>query len=285
MRLFTRKQRYRNRTFSEPSLARQVFYGVLTMFAIGGIVTGLWYVTRLDSLTISTISVEGGETIPHEEIQGIVDGKLSGSYALIIPHRFTFLFPKESILAAVAAVPRVHDVAVERSSRTGVHVTFTEYVPHALWCQSLEESGGCYFLTADGYAFAPAPELIGGSLIRYVLEHKGSPEKGWAIDSALLQRLDTLFALLDEAIGFRVLSVVHTTDGDFKLHISGGGMLFVAGTFDAERVVHRLQAVLASKEYKHLRPDNFNYIDLRFGQKVFVNEGMETASTTADFSE
>ena len=33
--------------------------------------------------------------------------------------------------------------------------------------------------------------------------------------------------------------------------------------------------LLLPQNFRHLQPDNFQYIDLRFGNKVFVNEELE----------
>ena len=47
----------------------------------------------------------------------------------------------------------------------------------------------------------------------------------------------------------------------------------------ATDVVENLLVVLASPEFSHLNPGNFSYIDLRFGEKVFVNEIGEVPET------
>ena len=37
-------------------------------------------------------------------------------------------------------------------------------------------------------------------------------------------------------------------------------------------VIENLKTILVSEEFSHLKPGNFQYIDLRFGNKIFVNE-------------
>jgi hypothetical protein len=37
-------------------------------------------------------------------------------------------------------------------------------------------------------------------------------------------------------------------------------------------MINNLMAVISSPDFSHLKPGNFQYIDLRYGNKVFVNE-------------
>ncbi len=52
----------------------------------------------------------------------------------------------------------------------------------------------------------------------------------------------------------------------------GGSELKTVASKDAQETIDNLLVVLASEEFAHLKPGNFQYIDLRFGNKVFVNE-------------
>ena len=54
-----------------------------------------------------------------------------------------------------------------------------------------------------------------------------------------------------------------------------------------EETVANLRSILASDEFNDLQPGSFQYIDLRFGNKVFVNKedpSLIAASTTATSS-
>jgi hypothetical protein len=59
---------------------------------------------------------------------------------------------------------------------------------------------------------------------------------------------------------------------DAFLHIVDGGELKVTLTQEPQVTVNNLNVVLTSEEFKGVQPGNFQYIDLRFGNKVFVNE-------------
>jgi hypothetical protein len=50
---------------------------------------------------------------------------------------------------------------------------------------------------------------------------------------------------------------------------------------DTYIVFQNLKTILASEEFAHIAPGEFQYIDLRFGDKVFVREANMDTSTTS----
>lgn len=270
-----------------PSVWRHVFVGVGICSFATLIAVGVWHFTRLPAFTLATIDVEGGDTIPNERVRAEIASVLGGSYFKIIPYTFSLLYPKEQIATAVTAIPRVKDVAIERDMES-LLVTFTEYAPYALWCRPEHEA--CYFLDETGYAFAPGPRLEGGALIRHMFEDDGELGKRQVFEPEAFSAVHAFLFELSDVLGLRVTDVLYTKDGDVKLSVNGGGTLFIRGDASYDATFENLESVLASDEFKHLKPGEFQYIDLRFGNKVFVNEeepviATTTASTTEDSEE
>lgn len=273
-------------TYEVPSMRRQITYGVLLITAVVLVSTLVWYLTRREAVTIRDVEVVGGDTIPYAEIFSIVEREFAGNYLLLVPHRFTYLYPHDRIVASVLAAPRVRTAAVERTSRTALRVTFEEYVPYALWCLDESEDAACAFMDAEGYAFTDAPPLRGGAFPRHVIEGVEKIEERQILDRDSLAESKKFTELLESTLNFRVHEVVHTKAGDERYELGGGGAILITKGSGAEESFEKLQSIIASKEFDHLEPGNFNYIDLRFGNKVFVNEVKEevvstTASTTA----
>ena len=69
-----------------------------------------------------------------------------------------------------------------------------------------------------------------------------------------------------------ISSVEFDSADDVFYVLAGGGELRATLHDPATKVFDNLEAILASKEFAHIKPGNFQYIDLRFGSKVFVNE-------------
>lgn len=264
----------------ETSILRQVLYGVLAISIVVFVGFSMWYVTRLPSLTIENITIEGGETIDHDSVRSRVEQELKGSYYLLIPRRFVYTYPHEAILESLQTVPRIHMISVERRNRTELKITFNEYAPHALWCLDGAAFSECYFMDADGYAFAPAPSLYGGAFTRHVIEGEKVLSEKQIIPKERLRAIETFTDALESGFSMRVTKITHSESGDLTYHINGGGDLLVSGEMDTDEVLQNLQSILESEEFNHLEPGNFNYIDLRFGNKIFVNEELETDEET-----
>ncbi len=267
------------------SFTWQIIFGILRFLILAGCVALVWYITRLNFFTLTDVSVTGGETISHEEIQNIVKNELKGSYILIVPKQFAYFYPHDRILEVLSKNPRIHDVYVSRASRTGLSVTFQEYLPHALWCADTEDQLPCSFITSTGYLFSEAPELTGGTLTRHTTEGVTELSKGEIISSDRLSQIDTFIQRAQDEQGLRISSARYTRDDDVEFSINGGGKIFVSGGKDMNVAFENLTSVLLSSEFKHIEPGNFQYIDLRFDNKVFVNESLkDTLSTTTESS-
>ncbi len=266
----------------EPSIKRHILYGVLACIAVTLLCTALWYLTRLSSVTISEVVIEGGETISHDMVRGIIEQELTGAYLLLVPRRFAYTYPEEDIYRAVSDIARIHSVVVVRTSGTSLAVSFSEYIPHTLWCLSSDDSAPCYFVSREGYAFAPAPNLRGGALVRHIIEGKTELAQQQIFDTAALARAALFTERLEQELGLRVREVIHTEDQDERYELGGGGAIFIATDSDIEKAFDNLHSIFASKEFSTLEPGNFNYIDLRFGNKIFVNDQMDVATTTSD---
>ncbi len=281
------RERGRNsRRRDVPSVRRHIIFGVIVCVLVVLLVLALWHLTRLHAFTIAHVSIRGGETIPHTIVQNTVDGVLQGSYMKIIPYRFSFLYPQDRIVDAVTALSKVKESEVVREGTT-LTVTFSEYIPFALWCLPLNDIQ-CYYLDETGYAFAPGPRLEGGALVRHTVEREVELGRRQVFETEALTHTHTFLKRLEREAGMRVTDVVYTNEGDLILRLGGGGELRLRNDDAYDTVYANLETILASDEFKHLEPGNFWYIDLRFGNKVFVNEEipvLDTGTTTASTSE
>ncbi len=257
-------------------LIKQIVLGVLIVALFVLIIVGIWYGTRAEQVTIDSVTVSGGETISHEEIEAKIWATLEGEYLKLVPRRFAYLYPRNDILAAVASIPRVKDIELKRTGAKKIDLTFTEYTAIALWCSETDQ---CYFLDESTFAFAVAPELEGGSFLRYV-SLGTEPEIGKSVLTALQQEeLDEIIAGLEET-GWEVEEITVDTVGDAYLDLVEGGEIKVSLQEDGLSTISNFNTVLASENFDTLKPGSFQYIDLRFGDKVFVNRSLAVATST-----
>lgn len=263
-------------------LLKHIGIGVLVISIVALLLTGVWYGTRIQSLTITEVEASGGETIKHEEIERSVQGILDGEYLGFVPRRFAWFYPEEEVFNRVLETERLHNVRVVREGGTKLRVTYDEYVPYALWCN--EGDGGCVFLDDQGYAFAHSPKLSGGTFLRFFTIGREIAVGESMIENQVLEKILEIVHLLSEQ-GWFISYVEVDQVGDVFLKVVGGGELKVSTEESPAKTVENLLVILASEEFKHIKPGNFQYIDLRFGDKVFVNEEKDVpaeASTTSE---
>ncbi|MEM9337053.1 MAG: hypothetical protein AAGA35_04325 [Patescibacteria group bacterium] len=263
-------------------IVRQFVIGLVIIIVLGLIGTGVWYGSRVESLTIKNIEVIGGTTINHEEVRGLASEQLLGDYFRLVPRTFAWTYPRKDIQAAVEGVERVKAVEVERVSGTDIVVAFEEFVPFALWCAE-KGSDNCYFIERTGYTFAPAPSLSGGGFVRYLTIGVAPAVGKIGLTREQLAETELFRAILESELGFFVTHIEIDSEDDVYYTLAGGGELKAGLNNSSEEVIENLITILQSEAFSHLKPGNFQYIDLRFGNKVYVNEEpeqVETASTS-----
>lgn len=270
-------------------LLKQIGIGVLIFSIVAVLLVGVWYGTRIHQLTITTVGVEGGETIDHQELETLSQQALDGNYIGLVPKRFSWFYPREDIYKALQSNDRVHNVSITREGGTKLRINFDEYIPTALWCDGVE-GADCFFVDQEGFSFTRAPNLTGGSFLRFITTEREPRLKETLMDKDYLLKASSLVENLAEQNWF--VSVVEIDQvNDAFLKIAGGGELKVSLNDSQEKIVGNLLVVLNSAEFAHIEPGNFQYIDLRFGSKVFVNEeiavpeeetAISEASSTAD---
>jgi cell division septal protein FtsQ len=250
-------------------LLKNILIGLGLFLLVGLILYGVWHGTRAQAVTINEVIVTGGETISHSAVEADVSALLTGEYARFIPRRFTWTYPENEIMAKLLEVDRVKDPALERDGKQ-LLVTLAEYEPVALWCNG-STSESCIFLDQDGYGFASAPNLSGGAYTRFIrIGELASTSELFTVrlDFVLLREL---VALLEE-YGWPVATVEFDQARDVFIYLAAGGELKISLLLTPAQTIDNLQTVLGTEQYVHLEPGKFEYIDLRFGNKVFVSE-------------
>lgn len=280
MHFFGRRRR-RKRTSGTKRWRRVV---ATWLFAFLLVVAGAWYGTRVETLSLSVVTVSGGHTVPHEAVRADVARTLEGTHFFLIPRRFSYAYPRAEIVAAIEAMPRVARASVSRANPHTLHVSFVEHVPVALWCDAGDIST-CLFLNADGAAFERAPRLHGSSFVRFVAPNRPLVADTRLLSAEALQGIRTFLSSMKSTLHWQVYRISLSEEGDAELFLPQGGSVRLSLAHDPVASFERLHLVRSSEQYEHLAPGTFHYIDLRFGNKVFIKETVAASSVLATTSE
>jgi len=259
------------------STKQQLVIGGVCFFVIALILAAVYYGSRIERMQITDIEVIGGITIPHSEIESTVRDQLQGTFFLLVPRTFSLLYPKSEIQEAVQYIDRVKQVRVERNGLQKIIIAFEEHIPVGLWCGVAEQ---CYFLERNGLAFGEAPTLDGTAFIRFI-DGGVEPANGViGFNADFMRDHLNLSELFVRELDLYVATIEKQAEHDVDYTFTTGGSVKFSQTADLETSFNNLLTVLQSDDFVHLSDGSFDYIDLRFGDKVFVNEKVVATSTT-----
>ena len=262
----------------------KIFVGGSTALVAGVLFFTIWHVTRLPSFTIAKTNVEGLESLAEVEIKKKVDESLSGTYWGVIPKRFLYLYPAESLSAVLLTIDRVSNATVH-TEQNALVVSISEHRPTALWCKAGTKGApadGCFYTNDKGIAYELAPLLIGGTMPRFYIEGKEPKKDEVMLPPVLLKELTALSKSLERMFDLKVQDFTIHEVNDVTLSLSTGAEIKIDTLDSIEQIFSNISSILNAKEFEDLKTGEFEYIDLRFGNKIFVEKEppLDTASTT-----
>ena len=234
---------------------------ILTILIVGG----LAYLSNSDSVKISDINVNDTSFFDKKEIEKIIREELEGRYLLVLGKNNIFLLPKYKIEERVREYNKsIKTVLVNLSGTRSISVNIEEYKPTAVWCQDSD----CYYLNEDGFIFNKAPLEYDKNLVKFNDWLKGEPVGKNYTDPEIFKKMITLINLVAK-VPLKIVSV-NTDDGlTFNLHTDVGTRLLYEINDNPEDVANNLNTVLEKDAINRAQLNNIDYIDLRFGNKVY----------------
>jgi len=219
---------------------------------------------RADFMQIKKVAVAGNKDVRTEEVEKLALASLTGKYFFLIP-KSNFLFFKKSALSQkiLADLPRVENLEISKNLNGTLEINLQERKGDFLWCSA---SNTCYLMSNSGLVFAEAtPEEIVGKLIfrgqidENPLWQNFSTEKG-------MQNYLKAANILNSA-KFQVLSITAGLP-DKSIFETNVGTIFLNP--EEEMSLAAENAILLINDVKSKNPTaHFQYIDARFGNKVF----------------
>lgn len=239
---------------------------VLFCAALGGLVWLSWR----PYLRIQEIRVEGAQTVASTTLAQFARQRLGGAYLGLIPRDDVFVYPKGRIESDLrSAYPLFKNVSVRADTFSSLILAVSERQPKDLWCgASPEAPQPCLYLDDAGAAYGAAPEFSGSPYIRYygALSGAALPKQFLSPDAAY-----SLFALVDavaEKAG-EIKSVAVDTNNDVEADFASGFVLKFSLDDDSAKVYEHFALALQSAPFSAHKLSDFQYLDLRFGDKLY----------------
>ncbi len=245
-----------------------MFSGLLLVFLVGAVA-----LTHFSAIRIAHIEVSGAETIASSTIATQVREGLRGAYAYVIPRDNIFFYPKQELDSELLAMhPTLASVDVHAVDFNTVAVVVAERSPRALWCS---ENNECYYMDENGVVYAPAPTFSTPIYTEYRGSASGDVLPKQFLNSADFQALSALVDAIAQKVSTATSSaeqlqnVVVDSNRDVVMQFSDNFAIKFALHDQAGDIFERFTLALTADVVRAHSLSDFEYIDLRFGQKLY----------------
>jgi len=233
-------------------------------------------IARIPALLVDDVSVIGVGAVPKQEVRNIVASVTGGSYALIAPKTNALVYPRGTLRDELLRVfPRIASVSVDTPHSNEARITITERAPAGVWCGAERTEGpeGCFFLDKTGFIYSRAPQFTNSPFFMYYGARSNEdvePIGTFFLSQNVLQEFNLFVEGLSK-LGMTPRALVEHDDY-FELIDEGGTRIFFPIAEGYAGTLENIRAILGSGEFQNDiggKLLSVDYIDLRFGSKVF----------------
>lgn len=239
---------------------------ILFFLVCGGIV----YELNQSAVRISNVQVYGAD----QSLASFATRAMQGKYLWLIPRDSTFLYPASRIRTDIVnAHPDIAAISLFRNGLTGLSIKVNDRVAIARWCGLAPTAGVdeyCYVFDAGGFIFA-ANATSTQPINTFKLY---TPLVGDTLEPlrATLAETDKLPAVFDfarklDTLGGSVTKIILRDDEVDDILASGTRITYVLGNEE-----NAFTALVSARENMNLTDGSVDYVDLRFGSKVYLKK-------------
>lgn len=234
---------------------------ILAILVIGGTA----YLSNAEVVKISNIEINDTKFFDKKEVLSIVEEELKDSHFIIFSKNNILLFPRHKIEKRIKEYhDSIEKVSVSISGVKSISVNIQEYNPVAVWCSG----ENCYYLNDSGLVFIKAPFDYDKNLVQFHDWIHDDPLGKTYTDAETFKKMMTLINLVAK-VPLKIISV-NTEDGlTFFLYTDSNTRLLYEINDDPEEVANNLNTVIEKDAINRAQLNNIDYIDLRFGNKVY----------------
>ena len=231
-----------------------------------------WFLNR-SYLHINKIVVNGNSAVSDSDLEKITEDILSGKYFFLFPRKNTFIYPQEEVeIAILNSFKQIESIDIVRTNFQTLAIEVEEQEPYALWCFVFDEGvlEDCYFINEDGLIFSKAPNFTGDVFFKFYGDLVGTNPIG-EYYFKVNNNFNRVNALVDsiKELGLTPIKLIPLRDSDLELYMNNGSKILFSITQSMSEVKDNLKVVLESETFKNEDLKNIDYIDLRFGNKVY----------------
>lgn len=253
-------------------------------FVLIGFVFLLSWLSKMQTIQIENIKISGNSTISDNEIIDFVKTETLSKYFRLFSKNSIFLYPRKSIEKTLAEnFKKIETISVKSQGLKNILVNMSERKPNSLWCVVSAEDGMvgnknseiCYFLDKEGLIFSKAPDFSGNSFLRYYGLIDGE-EDPIGKNYVTREKFKEISKFIDSLgiLGIKVATFRAETNNDYQIVLKNEIKIILDDKQSFDKTLENIQSILSEVDlkgdYSPNNPPRINYIDLRFGNKVYL---------------
>ena len=255
-------------------------YVLLILILFVSISAASSYILHRDSILITHVFIEGNEVVTDNDIQTLVQNELQGKYMFLFPKASIFIYPKKHLEASVLSVfERVQTASVSFVDFQSITVEIKERSPYALWCRKSvvdltekaesDNNDECFFLDEKGFIYATAPHFSGNTFFRYYGTSGLEDVIGERFLRADSFREIVFFVNTLRTISLNPVALFITSETNMEIVLADGSRMLLRRDKNLRETLENIQSFFESDEYVERGDNDLDYVDFRFGNKVY----------------
>jgi cell division septal protein FtsQ len=220
---------------------------------------------RAPFLNIKDVLLFGVQSIDSNILKSKINDILSHDRFFVASGRNMFFYDKDLIIDSIKKdYPQVESVYIKRNLKRELEVTLNEYEAKYVWCRN---SSDCFFMNDKGLVFRKIdPSQIVDKIV-FVSSFEQEPLLSYVIPTyQMSQYIEMIEKSTMSSLPIERISIQEVNKG--TAHTTLGNIIFNP---DSGEIVKQLQnALVLVSDLKKNNPNiKFEYIDARFGNKIF----------------
>jgi len=250
----------------------------LIVVAIFSLVALFVWLINKPQLQIADISIKGSETLNPQSLINIVRNDIEGKKMWFIPKSSVVFYPSGKITQDIYAFDhRIKKVDISVNTSRNLTVEILEHKPSFLWCDNTDV---CFYANDDGYVFEETENKNKGLFV--VFENgltEGEPLGQMWREGDLGSIKDFIEFFKNENLVVR--RVVYGGEVDYGFYLDNG----IEIKIDLDESISTVQNYLdifISQNFEYFKQGLYEYVDARFGKKIFYKEINKNESETVE---
>ena len=246
----------------------------LLVFLAVALVAGIgWLLFFNRYFFIDNIIINGSKNIAEGKIYEIIEGRLQTRRLLFLPQKNIFVFSKRQAKKEILKNFFVADLKINKKLPRTLKISFNENTPVAVWA----EGDAYYYIDNNLVVLSPVDnlELTGQLLIfknvsvNMEIKTEGLTKKVGVGEKYAQACLNLTSKLKAAGLDAESICEINKPDGEVRFNLKAGGTkLRFNVDEDIEKQLEKLKVLLSEKISKD-QLTKLEYIDLRFGDKVY----------------